>query len=384
MEYVAYGAVAVGAITLTVYSTDYLRTPANYVANYFASPLVLALRSLGSDATETLDQLTFFAVVDAIKETTSGACTALPASGDPTSLTGQHDETAIVETILSTEKFDPADPTFLTMLPRLRIIVQGLCLEATACANFEELRQISFDNTNSLHQDLLESLWEQLCPGLIRESSITNNQKDGANGVNSVTDAAVAARKSKSWGRIGFQGLDPVTDLRGMGLLGLLQLVHFARTSHSDHVLEWSQAPANGPEVKFFPFACASIQITHLVLQLARERLLGHVMVSGTERVNWSGMRTAEYQSVVATMAERRMKQLVREVCGGTEMVWSSINLLNDVHSEIFILLGEAWKRENPPDVMSFPSIFKSVEKNVRAAITKGRGASSLEIRWRR
>ena len=383
MEYVAYGAVAVGAIvTLTVFSTDYL-------SNYFSSPLVVALRSLGSAAgttTTTLNQHSFYVVVDALKETTSGACTALPSPSDPTSLGGQHDETAIVETILSTEKFDPADPTFLTMLPQLQKIVHGLCLEATACANFEELRQVSFDNNNALHQDMLESLWEQLCPGVSREPEVAALARAG-----SLDDAAktIATRKSKSWGRIGFQGLDPVTDLRGMGLLGLLHLVHFARTRHSRTVLEWSQAPVNGPEVKFFPFACASIQITNFVLQLARERLLGHVMILGMERdAHLSGVRVAD---VSADTAERRMKQLVAEVCGGTgmmllpsDLVWQSMTVLNDIHTEIFILLGEEWQRVNPPDVMSFPSIMKQVEKNVREALmVGGDGGGSLKIRWR-
>jgi hypothetical protein len=88
------------------------------------------------------------------------------------------------------------------------------------------------------------------------------------------------------------------------------------------------------------------------------------------------------------------MKQLVAEVCGGTgmmllpsDLVWQSITVLNDIHTEIFILLGEEWQRVNPPDVMSFPSIMKQVEKNVRGALMVGGdgggGGGSLKIRWR-
>jgi hypothetical protein len=33
-------------------------------------------------------------------------------------------------------------------------------------------------------------------------------------------------RFGQHWGRIGFQGDDPATDLRGVGMLGLLQLLY--------------------------------------------------------------------------------------------------------------------------------------------------------------
>lgn len=39
---------------------------------------------------------------------------------------------------------------------------------------------------------------------------------------------------SEDWGKIGFQGRDPATDFRGMGVLGLIQLVHFVKFSPSE------------------------------------------------------------------------------------------------------------------------------------------------------
>lgn len=38
-------------------------------------------------------------------------------------------------------------------------------------------------------------------------------------------DTPLSARISKQWCEIGFQGNDPKTDFRGMGLLGLLNLL---------------------------------------------------------------------------------------------------------------------------------------------------------------
>ena len=39
-------------------------------------------------------------------------------------------------------------------------------------------------------------------------------------------DVALTGRISTQWTLIGFQGSDPATDFRGMGLLGLLNLVY--------------------------------------------------------------------------------------------------------------------------------------------------------------
>ena len=38
----------------------------------------------------------------------------------------------------------------------------------------------------------------------------------------------LASRVSEQWKDMGFQGTDPATDFRGMGLLGLEQLIYFA------------------------------------------------------------------------------------------------------------------------------------------------------------
>ena len=363
----AYVAVGVGIVAIALYSST------DYIATYFTSPVVQALRHLGSSSSFT--QSSYYNVVSALKDSTTTTTTLKSTSSDPTS------QSSLVETILRTEQIDPADPTFLRMLPRLQKVVRGIVLESTACANFEIIRQLSFDDSNVLHNDLLESMWNLLCSNEPpRDSHVSGG------------------RKSKSWSRVGFQGVDPVTDLRGMGLLGLFQLVHFARTPQSQHVLAWSRAPQDGPEVKFFPFACAGIQITSLVLTLAREHLLGFVVVQGEdEKVNWSSVNVRE-ESIAMVLgvkvAEQRLKELLREVrrngeqghhqdTNDDDMVWRSIALLNDVYGEIFMLLGEAWKRENPPDVMSYPNIFKSVEANVRAALTAEAGVNSFKIRWR-
>ncbi|XP_045149478.1 ELMO domain-containing protein 2 isoform X3 [Echinops telfairi] len=67
----------------------------------------------------------------------------------------------------------------------------------------ENERKKPYDSDNMHHEKLLLKLWNLLMP--------KNKLK---------------ARISKQWGDIGFQGDDPKTDFRGMGILGLINLVY--------------------------------------------------------------------------------------------------------------------------------------------------------------
>ncbi|XP_025067483.1 ELMO domain-containing protein 2 isoform X3 [Alligator sinensis] len=67
----------------------------------------------------------------------------------------------------------------------------------------ENLRKVPYDSDNEEHEEKLIKLWNLLMPH--------ENLK---------------ARITKQWCNIGFQGDDPKTDFRGMGLLGLVNLVY--------------------------------------------------------------------------------------------------------------------------------------------------------------
>ena len=80
-------------------------------------------------------------------------------------------------------------------------------------------------------------------------------------------------------GEVGFQGTNPETDFRGMGYLGLFVLTSFSENNFSHTgdraraILNRSRGPADNP-LKFYPFACAGIQITNFALELLRTRKL--------------------------------------------------------------------------------------------------------------
>ncbi|NXS30028.1 ELMD1 protein, partial [Pomatostomus ruficeps] len=92
---------------------------------------------------------------------------------------------------------------------RLGVSLQACLLQIVGYRNLiaevEKLRREPYDSENPQHEEMLLKLWKCLKP-----------------------NSPLKARISKQWCEIGFQGDDPKTDFRGMGLLGLYNLVYFA------------------------------------------------------------------------------------------------------------------------------------------------------------
>ncbi|XP_019467321.1 ELMO domain-containing protein 3 isoform X1 [Meleagris gallopavo] len=80
-------------------------------------------------------------------------------------------------------------------------------------------------------------------------------------------------RYGTHWEELGFQGADPGTDLRGTGMLGLMQMLYFVMDSQmlplALEIFRLSQH-----ETQNFPFCIMSVNITRLVLQALREECL--------------------------------------------------------------------------------------------------------------
>ena len=88
----------------------------------------------------------------------------------------------------------------------------------------EKLRETTYEDAEAQFNEELEYLWSSLMPE-------TPYKRIGAH-----------------WKEIGFQGTDPKTDFRGMGLLGLHNLVYFCQCHnkiarqillHSNHPSLW-------------------------------------------------------------------------------------------------------------------------------------------------
>ncbi|XP_048022857.1 ELMO domain-containing protein 1 isoform X1 [Megalobrama amblycephala] len=108
-----------------------------------------------------------------------------------------------IDDILSLKKIN------LDTNPQLGISLQACLLQIVGYRNLvvevEKLRREPYDCENPTHEEMLMKLWKELRP-----------------------DSPLSGRISKQWCEIGFQGNDPKTDFRGMGLLGLHNLLYFA------------------------------------------------------------------------------------------------------------------------------------------------------------
>lgn len=126
----------------------------------------------------------------------------------------------------------------------------GLCLEQIwgyrqLMVEIEELRTTQYDSENDEHEGKLLELWRRLIP-----------------------KEELEARVTKQWQEIGFQGDDPKTDFRGMGLLGLENLLYFATEYEgpAQHVLSHSYHPVHG-----YAFAIVGINLTSMAYHLLKD-----------------------------------------------------------------------------------------------------------------
>merc|ERR1712157_31859 len=108
--------------------------------------------------------------------------------------------------------------------------------------NIRSIQKERYDSENQVHEDKLKKIWD-----------LTANN-----------DEKLTSRISEQWKYLGFQGTDPATDFRGMGRLGLENMLHFCQ-NHPDikkFILEASH-PKTG-----YPFAMLAINLTALLVEL--------------------------------------------------------------------------------------------------------------------
>jgi len=113
-------------------------------------------------------------------------------------------------------------------------------------ARLWELRHLSdttYDKNNEQHEKMLLKLWKLLFP-----------------------DTPLENRVSKQWKMLGFQGTDPATDFRGMGLLGLRNLLYMAE-NYNDKLRKIisDQTQRNEHE---YPVAVAGINVSQMLFEL--------------------------------------------------------------------------------------------------------------------
>lgn len=223
----------------------------------------------------------------------------------------------------------------------LRLSVDS-CLWVRAVAErVLALRDLPVDREDPTHEAMLDRLWEHLRPGVRR----------------------AGGKLTSEWGEVGFQGQDPTTDFRGMGLLALLQLEHYA-TAKAGQARQ-QLASMSDPRV-YCPFAATGINVTAFVLELLEQGLLhGRLLAAAEARLLDQGGGAAVDQA----RAEGRAR------CEDAALVAVGVTSVHEVFAEVYGRFGDAWVAARPSSIMDFPVIFAAFKATVRAELEGGRVA---------
>jgi len=134
------------------------------------------------------------------------------------------------------------------------------------------------DNDCNLHLGMLRTVYRQL----------TGSRVD-------------PPRYGGHWEEIGFQGTDPATDLRGVGLLGLIQATYLTTTPELIPFARSALALARNPDQEF-PFLVLSINVSRIALHALRDGLLNRLVIE--EESVWTTVNTF-YAAVLHHIVER-------------------------------------------------------------------------------
>ena len=104
-------------------------------------------------------------------------------------------------------------------------------------------KAIGYDKTNPEHEAMLMELWTTCFP---------NEQLEN--------------RVSEQWKLLGFQGTDPGTDFRGMGILGLKHILYFAK-KYTRIFTEMAMTQAQRKS-HYYPVSTAGINISAMLLEI--------------------------------------------------------------------------------------------------------------------
>ncbi|XP_053822376.1 ELMO domain-containing protein 3 [Vidua chalybeata] len=145
------------------------------------------------------------------------------------------------------------------------------------------MAQCALDDSERVHMRILQTIYRQLMRSRLG-----------------------CPRYGAHWEELGFQGVDPGTDLRGTGMLGLMQILFFVLDSRTlplaREIFQLSQH-----ETQNFPFCIMSVNITRIVIQALQE------------------------------------ERLSRE-CNRRQQV---IGVLNDLHAAAFLRLSRLWEQQH-------------------------------------
>ena len=234
------------------------------------------------------------------------------------------------DSIISIKKIPKTE---LLIISNISHCLRSLRFVNSVITKIQAFSKMEFDKSREEHIRLIESFWANMKPGLSRRRfPSTQDVDDGF--------------KSIDWGDVGFQGSDPSTDFRGMGLLGLLQLEYFSQrqTKAAVAVLGESTHPR-----RYYPFAATGINVTAFVRELLTERRLHRHLFSSLD--------------IFGNRASYSFEEGPSE---SDELVELGCQAIHDIYCEIFIEFNKLWTERDPDNIFAFQEIFGEIKKRVR------------------
>ncbi|CAC9497224.1 conserved hypothetical protein [Leishmania infantum JPCM5] len=196
-------------------------------------------------------------------------------------------------------------------------------------------RATPFDKDNRSHMNLLQQLW--MAAG---------------------KPATTYSPLGQHWASIGFQGVDPVTDLRGGGVLALRQLVHFAQAHNTAfrEMLAYNERVQREGKHSWYLLAVVSIQLTtQLMLEQDHPLHVAHLeMIYDTLCLGAAGDATAKAAGRRAVAGQKGVR-LGSTRAADTAAFWEFCKSARSAEAGMFALhhalllhFKECWTRDEP------------------------------------
>ncbi|KAF2073136.1 hypothetical protein CYY_005552 [Polysphondylium violaceum] len=182
-------------------------------------------------------------------------------------------------------------------------------ITAKQSQNIKYLHQqklMAYDNTNQEHENHLRQLWSLLYP---------NEEYQ---------------KKSTRWKDFGFQSDDPTRDFRGMGMLGLLNLIHLVK-HHKNWVDETLSLNRD------YPFAVAGINISNLLFEIFQ------ITDDSLQQPWYSSFWSSPLMAMLCSMSREHE------------------NAFEELYYLVFRLMDHVWKEMNATYMM-FPLVMKRLK----------------------
>ncbi len=211
-------------------------------------------------------------------------------------------------------------------------------------AAFKNFVGEKYDSENEVHEQELMQLWK-IC----------------------VPDEALQSRKSQQWKQLGFQGVDPATDFRGVGIFGLRNILYFASTypTHFQNMLR-PTIPHNKASNDFsaYPFMIASFNITMLLFDM-----MGFATM-GTKKKPVSP--TAKLNLLKIVFSKKPSSDLINDWEGTSTSSSPSTTFryigFEELYVTSFRILDHQWKVMQA-SYMAFPQVLESTRDRLHVLL---------------